>query len=217
MTCEEWPILWPCDENGDPVEPAGDPDQIEVAVQTAQSILSAYTSHTLGICTVVTEAVFDTPADCGPRSPAQRRIVLRRRPVQSVLEVVAGSGAVAEWDLTGSVLTAYTTAANLQVSYRAGHDLGTLDSPTQLTGIAASAMGELAAEILKGMCGGKCALPSRASTIARAGVTVNTIEPERFVELDLLGLKLCDRLIRAVNPNGLRVQSMTMSPDAMPA
>lgn len=214
MVCDPWPILWPCNSDGDPEEPDADPTQIAAAVAAAQAVLWQYTGRVLGVCTFIAHARFDQPDVCLPGVAPSRTIVLARTPVQSIIEVVTGAGSTASWSLSGSVVTVNTAASEVEVSYRAGQPLGTLDEPAGVTSLVAAAMGELATEILKGMCGSTCKIPARASTIARAGVTVNTVEPERMVELGLLGLKLCDRLIRSVNPHQSQSPSLVMSVDA---
>lgn len=69
-----------------------------------------------------------------------------------------------------------------------------------LWGMAAAAMGEVTVEVLDGMCGKPCKLPSRAVTITRQGVTVELGAPGDLADSGLLGLPLADALIQAVNP-----------------
>lgn len=81
------------------------------------------------------------------------------------------------------------------------------------TGMAIAAASELACELLAGLTGDPCRLPSRAVSISRQGVSIDMETAEQFAAEGLTGLPITDAWIRAVNPNGLRQRSRVLSPD----
>lgn len=82
-----------------------------------------------------------------------------------------------------------------------------------LWGLVAAAMGEVAGELLKGMCGGECRLPNSAVSVTRMGVTVQRATPSETAQAMLLGLEIADQLIMSVNPHRKQQRSRVYSPD----
>jgi hypothetical protein len=81
--------------------------------------------------------------------------------------------------------------------------------------LASLAVGELACEFLKGMDGQDCRLPKEVVSLARQGVTLQFPTVTEFTQGGMLGLPVCDRLLLAVNPKGLRRRARTWSPDRL--
>lgn len=246
MSCEPWPIVWPC-ENPAQVEP----EQMKVAEAAAQQMLWARTGRRLGLCTVV-EGYRPAPTGaCGVpwmddrlvwhnagRGGACCSIHLVTQPVWVVTSVsvlgqvlapgqyVVEGGAwlrsrVGCWPAVDAcaeppVVVTYQWGIPLRP---AQIDTSDPENPVvvrpadPLWGLAAAAMGEVANEVLNGMCGRACKLPSRAVTINRQGVTVELGAPGGFLEANLLGLPLADELIRNTNPGRLQDRSRVFSPD----
>lgn len=75
------------------------------------------------------------------------------------------------------------------------------------------AMGELACEILAGLRGLDCRLPSNAISVTRQGVTVDLGDASTLYTEHRIGLPLCDAFIRETNPNRLKMPSRVHSPD----
>lgn len=82
-----------------------------------------------------------------------------------------------------------------------------------LWGLVAGAMGEVAAEFVKGLCGQPCALPARLVAVSRQGVNQQFSSAAELLKEGLLGLPLADALIGTVNPGRLRSRSRVYSPD----
>jgi hypothetical protein len=74
-------------------------------------------------------------------------------------------------------------------------------------------MGELACELLAGLTGADCRLPSNAVAITRQGVTVDLGDVRTLFEMGRIGLPISDAFLRSVNPNHLQSRSMVYSPD----
>lgn len=219
MTCELWPIVWPKDK------PAGCTETHEAAAQTAaQAILWARTGRQLGVCTV-TETYDLRTGTCYLPEPYggmvvgramagrnQGAIFLEQQPVQVVHTVTVDGVELAgsEWRLEGTMLTRARgvgfARGEIEVTYTWGVPIG-----PHLWGLVSIAMGEVAHELLSGMCGGVCKLPGRATSVTRQGVTVTLGGlPE---DENMLGLPVADQLIRTVNPTGKRMRSRVFSPD----
>lgn len=82
-----------------------------------------------------------------------------------------------------------------------------------LWGLAAAAMGEVAYELLKGMCGGECRLPQSVVSVTRMGVTTQRPDPQQTAQALLLGLEIADQLILTVNPHRKQQRSRVFSQD----
>lgn len=213
MTCEAWPIVWPCDL------PAGSTDEQKDAAQAAaQLVLWSRTGRRLGSCEAV--ETFDVGGDCLPDST--QWIWLTAAPISAVTTVTVNSAVRSAelYRLEGSRLRPVGTGygwvgsggpALVEVAYTWGVPLVDGDP---LAGLAAAAMGEVANEWLNAQCGGECRLPSSLASVARQGVT------KTFRSLDeqplLLGLPIADQLILSVNPDQKVARSRVYSPD-MPA
>ena len=76
------------------------------------------------------------------------------------------------------------------------------------------AMGEMACEILAGLTGGDCRLPSNAISVTRQGVTVDLGDPAQLIAQNRWGLPITDAFIRSVNPGQLQTASQVFSPDS---
>lgn len=220
MTCAPWPIVWPKDK------PAGCTETHQAAAQTAaQAVLWARTGRRLGLCTIVETydlrtgtcylpdtygGMVITRPMVGVRNIGA--IFLEQQPVQ-VVHMVKVDGvelATDAWRLEGTMLTRADgvgfTRGEVEVTYTWGVPIG-----ADLWGLVSIAMGEVAHELLQGMCGGVCKLPGRATSVTRQGVTVTLGGlPE---DENLLGLPVADQLIRTLNPTGKRMRSRVFSPD----
>lgn len=226
MTCDTWPIVWPCDAPG-----SATPQHLTAAASAAQSLLWARTGRRLGACTVIEAYSPVVSGTCGVPYMRDDRswghgtvgrvdIFLANVPVVEVTEVRVNGRIIAPggYRVEGARLIrlgdAWPTVAvdeipPVEVEYRWGIPLD--DSP--LWGLVAGAMGEVANEILQGMCGGACKLPARAVSVTRGGVTVQLGDPGQYQTANLIGLPLADALIGATNPNGMRTRSRVYSPD----
>ena len=225
MTCEPWPITWPCDTTG------ADPELVALAQAAAQNLLWAMGGRRLGVCTWTERyrpacscpgccvAPFHDAAGWHNRvgGPAMCcRILLAHRPVREVLAVTLDSAAldpagydVEAWAWLRRRGTCWPCAGDcddppVEVTYKAGNSLpaGT-----------AAAMGEVACEFINGFTNKVCKLPSRAVSIARQGVTVQLADPATFVRSGRLGLPIADAWLSVVNPTGLSRPSRVYSPD----
>lgn len=227
MSCDPWPISWPCDE-----PPAASSEaQQAIAAAAAQEILWGLTGRRLGTCTVV-ERFAARRRDClTPRDGRCCEMRLPSRPVDHVVSVSIegveldssawrlGSGGMLRrvdglcWP--SASLCSETTP--IEVVYSWGVRLVPLDAEVDplppFASLAAVAMGEMAVELLSGMCGGECKLPSRLSSLTRQGVSIEFLPPGDFIEAGLTGLPLCDAFIRTVNPGRLTRPSRVHSLD----
>lgn len=76
------------------------------------------------------------------------------------------------------------------------------------------AVGELAYHIILACMGDAgCALPMTVQRLARQGVTIDFLDPQRVFDSNRIGLTLCDMFISAVNPDNLRSQSRVYNLD----
>jgi len=75
------------------------------------------------------------------------------------------------------------------------------------------AAGELACEYAKACLGLPCRLPSRATSIARQGVSISLVDIDQLLERGLTGVTTVDQLIRSYNPGGLTSAMRIASPD----
>ena len=216
---EEWPIQWPCctDEVS--------PEVIEMARQGAQDLLWALSGRRLGI-TNYHESYYPA-CRCGCIGPYKTiqgywrngsysydccRLLLAHRPVVDVTEVLVFGQVLAseEYGWSPSYLRSRWSCwpclercldPPIEVSYTAG---------VPLPGGTALAMGEVACEILSGLRGDPCQLPSRAVSVSRQGVTVDLGEPALPGRL---GLPLTDAWLTMVNPGRLDRPSRVYSVD----
>lgn len=227
MTCDPWPIRWPCDIT--------DVDEalLDLAQESAQSILWGLSGRRYGVC--VTTESYRVPCHA-PCVPAYRdfgpgvewrlggwdnwrsqccRLPLDQRPVRAILSV----------EVDGEVLDPGVYALERDSAWRADECwpcIDDCDAPvitvTYAYGIdppaiAELAMGELACEILAGIEGRDCQLPSNAISITRQGVTVDLGDAQTLFEQGRIGLPLSDAFLRMANPNRLVSRSTIHSPD----
>lgn len=75
------------------------------------------------------------------------------------------------------------------------------------------AAGTLACEFAKACTGGACRLPSRATTVARSGVTVTLVDVDQLLDDGLTGITEVDMVIRALNPFKRKSRPRLYSPD----
>jgi hypothetical protein len=225
MTCEPWPVDWPCCVDNVSGE------RQDAAAQLAATLLGAMAGgRILGACTYHEDYLPTAGGgECGVpyldgaghwhnggRGGNCCRILLEHRPVRSI-ESVTVAGIVldaADYRLDGGWLVrvgacwpisaAMCDVPTVRVEYTAGAGwpAGT-----------ALAVGEVACEYLNAMDGKACKLPSRAVTITRQGVTVNLGDAGDFIAAGRLGLPIADAWLRAVNPTGHKVRPKVYSPD----
>jgi hypothetical protein len=225
MSCEAWPITWPCSTTD------VDPELVTLAQSAAQNLLWAMGGRRHGVCTWTER--YRPSCSCagccaGPyhdaagwhnRSGAGAmccRILLAHRPVREVTAVTIDGDALTadEYDVDAWAWLRRRGACwpcvgecddpPVEVTYGAGFALpaGT-----------AMAMGEVACEFIAGFTNKVCKLPSRAVSIARQGVTVQLADPSTFVKSGRLGLPIADAWLAVVNPRGLDRPSRVYSPD----
>lgn len=230
MNCDDWPIQWPCDISTE------DEDLVLLARQSAQQMLWALSGRRFGICTTTEEysmpcsggCAFPWGYDFGPGVEwrLQRdyglayprlccRIRLSQTPVRSV-DLVLLNGEImdpADYQLQRGQLARLGECwpceqeceiAPISVTYTYGIDVPALG---QL------ALGELACELLAGLNGGDCRLPSNAIAVTRQGVTVDLGDAAVLMAQNRIGLPISDAFIRAVNPGKLHQPSGVYSPD----
>jgi hypothetical protein len=224
--CDDWPIRYPCDVA------EVDPALLTLVRESAQSILWSLSGRRYGTCT--TTESFRTPCDdpCyqpyysefGPgveyqlgvryRDPCCR-LQLASLPVRAIVEVT----------VQGEILDPSEYALERDVLWRNGAcwpcDSACDEPPVVVEYIygidppplAELAMGELACELLAGLQGADCRLPSNAVAITRQGVTVDLGDVRTLFEMGRIGLPICDAFLRSVNPNHLASRSVVYSPD----
>ena len=225
MNCDDWPIKWPCDISTE------DPELVSLARQSAQQMLWSLSGRRYGLCTTTEEykmpcvggCAFPYGYDFGPGVEWQLglfprkccRIHLYSRPVLSV-ELVLIDGEIVppgEYQLQRGWLARIGECwpceqeceiAPLAVTYTYGIEVPALGE---------LAMGELACEILAGLTGADCRLPSNAISVTRQGVTVDLGDPAQLMEQNRWGLPITDAFIRSVNPSKLQSVSQVYSPD----
>lgn len=174
MTCEPWPITWPCDEL-----PTTDEVKTDTAISAAQSVLWARTGRRLGVCTVTERyALAYSGGGCGVpymtddriwhnggRTGAQCcAIDLEQEPVQSIVEVkvddvgidasgyrLEGGRLVRSGELCWPAQDAGCVEGRIEVTYRWGVPLTAPvyadpeASPDPIVAVAGSALSGLAA------------------------------------------------------------------------
>lgn len=225
MSCDPWPIKWACDITD------VDQDLLDLARDSAQSILWSMTGRRYGLCTQ-TEA-YRLPCESPCVQPYRRafgpgveyalagerraccKIHLAQRPVRAIVEVT----------VDGVVLDPGDYALERDVLFRLGKcwpcDDECEEPPVvveyswgiDVPALGELAMGELACEILSGLRGLDCRLPSNAISVTRQGITVDLGDATTLYEQHRLGLPICDAFIRDANPGRLRMASTVHTPD----
>lgn len=225
MTCEAWPITWPCDTTN------SDPTLVAAAQEAAQQLLWSLTGRRYGLCSTTEAYRLNCSTPCGNpygdrfgpgvdwELGGERRyccrIHLASRPVRSIdlVEVfgdpIDPSGYTLERDTLlrlGECWPCEQTCdvAPVQVTYTWGIDVPALG---QL------AMGEMACEFLAAFEGADCRLPSNAISVTRQGVSVDLGDAQTLFQMGRTGLPISDAFIRSVNPNRLQSASAVFSPD----
>jgi hypothetical protein len=225
-SCSDWDIRYPCDVS------EVDPVLLETVRDSAQTILWSLSGRRYGICQ--TTESYRTPCDdpCYQgilydmpvgvqyemgvryRHPCCR-LYLHSLPVRAIVEVT----------VNGVLLDPSEYALERDVLWRNGEcwpcDSECDEPPVVVEYIygidppplAELAMGELACELLSGIEGADCRLPSNAVAITRQGVTVDLGDVRTLFEMGRIGLPICDAFLRSVNPNHLQSRSMVYSPD----
>ena len=225
MSCDDWPIRWNCDITD------VDDDLLDLAREAAQNILWSMSGRRYGLCEQ-TEA-YRTPCtdECSfnyrrrfgpgveyalmhqPRNCCS--LNLTSTPVRSITEVKVFGDVLDEsfYALERSRLKRIGACwpceddcqePPVEVTYKYGIDVPALGE---------LAMGELACEILAGLRGLDCRLPSNAVSVTRQGITVDLGDASTLYNEHRIGLPLCDAFIRDANPNRLKMQSTVHSPD----
>lgn len=226
MDCDPWPIVWPCDTTSD------DPALVELARQAAQSILWGLSGRRYGLCTTTEGYRLPCWSPCAPPygdrfGPGVEwqlgagtarvccRIKLPQRPVRAIVEVVAQGDVLdpTEYILDRDTLmrlgqcwpcTLDCDPPAVTYTYRYGVDV---PAGGEL------AMGELACEILRGLTGADCRLPSNAVSVTRQGVAVDLGTVKDLYDMGRIGLPISDAFLRYANPGRLVSASQVYSPD----
>ena len=220
MTCEAWPVEWPCDTTG--VDPALQAQALDAAV----ALLWALSGRRLGVCDY-TESYWPPCGEYGCPMPYISdgqwyngvdaaeccKLMLHHRPVIEVTEVIEhgvtlAAGTDYRWDRSFLRRCHGCWPCRLdccdpplQVAYSAG---------VPLPAGTAGAVGEVGCEYLKAFTDQPCKLPSRVTSISRQGITMELGAPPTD---NRLGLPLADAWLRLVNPSNLAVRSRVYSPD----
>jgi hypothetical protein len=225
MSCEDWPIRWNCDITD------VDDELLDLARTSAQSVLWAITGHRYGVCE--SRQTFRMPCDSPCVRPYARdfgpgveyalggrkrqccALHLTSKPVASI-ESVSVNGELldaSEYELERDVLRRLGACwpcddecdvAPISVTYKYGIPVPALGE---------LALGELACEMLNGLRGLDCRLPSNAISVTRQGITVDLGDAETLYEQMRVGLPLVDAFIRMANPGRLIMASTVHTPD----
>ena len=223
MTCDAWPIIWSC-----PIE-TEDETKVEAAREAAQSLLWGLSGRRYGLCSVTESYRASCTSSCGipykdsdgnwrngvADSHTCCHVELFNKPVRAILQVkISGevqppSDYALERDYLWRNGACFPCVADcddpeIEVTYAYGIDVPMLG---QL------ALGEVACEILRGMTGADCRLPSNAVSVSRQGVTVDLGDAQTLFEQGRIGLPLADAFLRYANPGKLVSQSRVYSPD----
>lgn len=224
-----WPLVWVGDA------PTTDEDVMAAARSAAQTMLWSRTGRRLGTATAVEGFVMPSASgECGGPylgddliwrhglSSTGATLFLPGQPVQSVESVKLDGVPLSSsaYEVRGSTIVRTdggwwpTALVNDQTRIVVAYTHGVaLDENGPLTGLASLAMGEVTAELIAGMQGRPCKLPSRAVTITRQGVTVQLGDPQTYIDNMLLGMPIADQLILSTNPGRRRGRSRVHSPD----
>ena len=225
MSCDEWPIRWACDITD------VDDDLLDLAREAAQNVLWSMSGRRYGLCEQTEQYRTPCTDECSfnyrrrfgpgveyalmhqPRNCCS--INLTSTPVRAIMEVKVFGEVQDEsfYALERSRLKRIGSCwpcedecdePPVEVTYRYGIDVPPMGE---------LAMGELACEILAGIRGLDCRLPSNAVSVSRQGVTVDLGDASTLYMEHRIGLPLCDAFIRDTNPNRLKMQSTVHSPD----
>jgi len=226
VTCEDWPVKYPCDVSG------VDPTLLGLARESAQNLLWSLSGRRYGVCQTTESYRLPCIDPCLPpawdrfgpgveyalgwdnRDPCCR-LPLAQTPVRAIISVVE----------KGVTLTADDYALERDVLWRNGQcwecDDDCDDPPVVVTydwgidvpPLGELAMGELTCEFLAAFEGRDCQLPSNAVSITRQGVTVDLGDVETLYRMGRIGLPISDAFLRSTNPNRLVSASKVYSPD----
>ena len=225
MSCDDWPIRWACDITD------VDDDLLDLARESAQSILWAMTGRRYGTCEQT--EFYRTPCTDECNYAWRRRfgpgveyaLMHEPRNCCSIHLAQAPVRGISEVKVYGTVLDESFYALERGKLKRIGDcwpcEDDCEDPPVEVTytygidvpALGELAMGELACEILAGLRGLDCRLPSNAVSVTRQGVTVNLEDSASLYAQHRIGLPLCDQFIRDANPDKLRQRSQVYSPD----
>lgn len=201
-----WPIKWDATPATEKVDAGLRATVGPLAVQA----LWAATGRRFGLVTHTHVAHPSRPGwYCEPTHNAG---ILLPGPVYEVLQVVAGTVTYPHTDyaLRGDFLLHTVSPWPRQttvITYMRG-------APVPVGGDVYAAV--LAAEIVSGIKGGKCRLPSRATSVAREGVNIVLANPEEYLQEGLTGIPEVDQWITTHNPHRLKTDSVAWSPDGDP-
>jgi len=223
MTCDPWPVRWPCSIDTE------DEDKVAAARDAAQSILWSLSGRRFGLCSTTESYRANCSSACGmPYKTADGywhnsmadahtccHVLLAQKPVRAVLELkvenqVQPSDTFAlERDYLWRKHACFPCVDDcddpvIEVTYAYGLDVPVLGE---------LAMGEVACEILAGLSGADCRLPSNAISVSRQGVSVDLGDAQVLFDQGRIGLPMADAFLRAVNPGRLMSQSQVFSPD----
>lgn len=223
MSCDSWPVVWACPTDTE------DEEKVASALDAAQQILWGLSGRRFGVCTVTESYRPSRSSVCGmPYKDSEGEwrngssdahtcchVLLQRKPVRAILElkingVVQAEGTYAlERDYVWRFGACFPSDVDcdeptVEVTYAYGVDVPMLGQ---------MALGEVACEILAGMTGADCRLPSNAISVTRQGVTVDLGDARTLFEQGRIGLPIADAFLRSVNPSRLQDNSMVFSPD----
>jgi hypothetical protein len=226
--CEAWPIVWCCDTDGIA------PNVLDQAHAAAELIVWAALGRRHGICTVTKVVSAGVRCGCSHWAPQMIdghifnvcssdpcgdrccRLYLPHRDVVQVDEVtIAGevldpsAYALGRRGVLYSVDGCWPTESMcaespIEVTYRHG---------IPIPAGSASAVGEVACEIIAACKGEPCRLPSRAVNVSRNGISIDLGDPQILADSGMWGMPILDALIRTLNPKGLVGRSGIASPD----
>ncbi len=203
-----WPVKWDATPATSTIDPAVRATVGPIAVQ----VLWAATGRRFGLTTHTHTAPPSRPGwYCEPTGNAG---ILLPGPVWDIIQVVGGTTTYAYTDyaLRGDFLQRITGVGwplqTTVVTYQRGR-------PVPIGGDIFAAV--LAGEIATSMRGGKCRLPSRATSVAREGINVVLATPEEYLSDGLTGIPEVDQWISTHNPHRLKTDSVAWSPDSDPA
>jgi hypothetical protein len=223
MTCEPWPITWPCDVA------TVDPELLDAAQSLAEQLLWSLSGYRVGVCTFREAFRQPNTGYCGfPYKDANGnwrnngqtggqccRVLLTHRPVYSIVAVRDG-GVILDEDqyaLEGSWLRRRKACWSSSFPCDDPELIVEYQSGVGFPNGTGAAVGEVACEYLTALQGGQCRLPSRATSITRQGVTITLDTAADFVGRRRLGLPVTDAWLESVSGSGPRVASRVYSPD----
>ena len=150
------------------------------------------------------------------RSPGQRVLFLRNRPVRELLSLSV-NGVEADLSLFSVYDRAFVAPASLSccdpmfdpccavVSYSWG---------TKPPVVGRLAVLELADQFVKAVeCPSECKLPERITSVSRQGVSFQVFDPQDFLNEGRTGLYSVDLFLKTVNPDGAKRRARVFSPD----